>query len=64
MLDDIRESEETSLTTDNAPEMLRDIGIIAALDVGPESVHGLEEMVVILFIRDMLKMALAALAES
>lgn len=64
MLDHVRESEQTSLATDHSSEVLRDIGIIAAVNFGAKSVHGVEEFVGFLFIHDIFKVILAALAES
>jgi hypothetical protein len=43
--------------------MLRDIGIIAAVNFGAESVYGLEEFVAILFVAYIFKVVFAALAE-
>lgn len=63
MLDDIGESEKTSLLADDTSKVLRDIGIIAAVNLRSESVHGLEEFVAILFIAYIFKVVFAALAE-
>jgi hypothetical protein len=63
VLDDIGESEQASLFADDTSKLLRDIGIIAAVDFRAESVHGVEEFVGILFIAYIFKVVFAALAE-
>lgn len=64
VLDDVWESEKTSLPTDDASKVLRDVGIVAAVDFGTESIHGLEELVAVLFISAIFEVVFAALTES
>lgn len=64
VLDNVWESEKTSLATNDASEVLCDVGIVAAVDFGTESIHGLEELVAVLFVSAIFKVVFAALTES
>lgn len=63
VLDDIGECEKTSFFADDTSKVLRDIGIIAAVNFGAESVDGLEEFVAILFVAYIFEVVFAALAK-